>query len=166
MFVSLGSSGNSGLLPRVLRVLAGFPVRCIVATGAPINQVRLPANCIHAADFVPYAGACEASSLVICNGGAPATYAALASAKPVLALAGNVDQLANMRVVIRSGAGLAVDCRALERRGLPLGFQPGTASYDRLASRVAALAAQIVSSIRSAPGAVSDWLKRLDGSAR
>jgi hypothetical protein len=122
----------------------------------------LPVNCIHAADFVPYAAACAASSLVICNGGAPATYAALAAGKPVLALAGNVDQLANMQVVTRTGAGM--NWRAVERRGLPLGFQPGTPSYDRTASRARALAPQVTASIRS--GAVSDWLQRLNGSAR
>jgi UDP:flavonoid glycosyltransferase YjiC (YdhE family) len=164
VFVSLGSSGDPGLLPRVLHVLAGLPVRCIVATGVPVNQVRLPVNCIHAADFVPYAAACAASSLVICNGGAPATYAALAAGKPVLALAGNVDQLANMQVVTRTGAGMTVDWRAVERRGLPLGFQPGTPSYDRTASRARALAPQVTAAIRS--GAVSDWLQRLNGSAR
>ncbi|HSU43530.1 MAG TPA: glycosyl transferase family 1, partial [Casimicrobiaceae bacterium] len=105
VFVSLGSSGDSNLLPRVLHAVAGWPVRCIVATGVPVDQVRLPVNCIHAAEFVPYAAACAASSLVICNGGAPATYSALAAGKPVVALPGNVDQLANMQAVIRKGAG-------------------------------------------------------------
>jgi UDP:flavonoid glycosyltransferase YjiC (YdhE family) len=164
VFVSLGSSGDPGLLPRVLHVLAGLPVRCIVATGVPVDQVRLPVNCVHAGDFVPYAAACAVSSLVICNGGAPATYAALASGTPVLALAGNVDQLANMQVVARTGAGMTVDWRAVERRGLPVGFQPDTVPYDRTASGAGALAAQVVSSIRSEAQAVSDWLQRLSGS--
>jgi UDP:flavonoid glycosyltransferase YjiC (YdhE family) len=166
VFVSLGSSGDSRVCSRILHALAGFPVRCIVATGAPIDQGRLPVNCIHAADFVPYGAACAASALVICNGGAPATYAALSQGKPVLALAGNADQLANMQVLTRTGTGLAVDCRTLERHGLPIGFEPGTASYDRTASRAAALSAQVASSIRSAPGAVSGWLHRLDSSTR
>ncbi len=81
VFVSLGSSGPGELLPQVLEALAGLPVRCIVATGANAERLRLPANCIHSAEFVPYAAACAAASLVICNGGAPATYAALAEVR-------------------------------------------------------------------------------------
>jgi UDP:flavonoid glycosyltransferase YjiC (YdhE family) len=166
VFVSLGSSGDPGLLPRVLRVLAGWPVRCIVATGVPVDQVRMPVNCIHAAQFVPYAAACAASSLVVCNGGAPAGYSALAAGKPVLALPGNVDQLANMQAVSRTGAGLTLDRRALEGPTLPSGFQPGTACYVRAAARAGALAPHVNSSIRSAPARVSDWSRKLAGNAR
>ena len=166
VFVSLGSSGDSKLLPRVLHALAGWPVRCIVATGVPVDGVRLPVNCIHAAEFVPYAAACAASSLVVCNGGAPATYSALAAGKPVVALPANLDQLANMQAVIRTGAGLTLDRRALENPTFPSDFQPSTPAYVRSASRAGALAPHVNASILSARVPVSDWLRELAGNVR
>ena len=71
VFVALGSSGPALLLPRVLEALAALPVRIIAATGRDPRVAELPENCILAAEFIPYAEACAAASLVICNGGAP-----------------------------------------------------------------------------------------------
>jgi len=113
VFVSLGSSGANPLLTRALRALAEMPVRCVVATGArPKRDVVLPPNCIFSNDFVPYAAACAASAFVVCNGGAPATYAALSQGKPILAMTSNLDQILNMRTVQHHGGGRSVSARA------------------------------------------------------
>jgi UDP:flavonoid glycosyltransferase YjiC (YdhE family) len=113
VFVSVGSSGANPLLTRALRALAEMPVRCVVATGArPKRDAVLPPNCIFSNDFIPYAPACAASAFVVCNGGAPATYAALLQGKPILAMTSNLDQILNMRTVQHHGGGLSVSARA------------------------------------------------------
>jgi len=59
--------------------------------------MRLPSNCIFSADFIAYGPACAAAALVICNGGAPAVYSALAQGTPALAVPSNLDQIVNLR---------------------------------------------------------------------
>ena len=48
------------------------------------------------------------AQLVICNGGSPGVHQALQQGTPVLGIPANLDQLLNMRFVVRSGAGLAL----------------------------------------------------------
>jgi UDP:flavonoid glycosyltransferase YjiC (YdhE family) len=100
-FISLGSSGQPRVLAAVLRIVGRLPVRCIVATAG--STVALPSNCIHSSDWLPYSAACRAASVVVCNGGAPAVYAALAAACPVVGMPGNLDQLLNLRHLARHG---------------------------------------------------------------
>ena len=48
------------------------------------------------------------AKLVICNGGSPAIHQALLQGTPVIGIPANLDQLLNMRFVVRSGAGLSL----------------------------------------------------------
>src|SRR5262249_31438892 len=53
--------------------------------------------------------------LVICNGGSPTTYQALAAGAPVLALAStNMDQHLNMEAVRHAGAGHVLRAKGVE----------------------------------------------------
>jgi UDP:flavonoid glycosyltransferase YjiC (YdhE family) len=104
VFVALGSSGEPRVLSRVLDGIGRLPVRCIVATGASAGSAALPANCIHSAQFIPYAPGCSAATLLVCNGGAPAVYAGLGQGRPVLAIPSNLDQHLNCRALRRTGA--------------------------------------------------------------
>ncbi len=99
VFVSLGSSGPSSLLPRVVAALGAMPIRTIIATAGEVVGHTLPKNCIYASSYVPYADACAIASVVVCNGGSPATYQALARGTPLLGLPSNLDQFLNVRVV-------------------------------------------------------------------
>lgn len=107
IYVNLGSSGQSKLLPVLLAALSTMDVQVIAATaGAPIPK-SLPAN-IHIAPYLPGDVACELAALCINNGGSPATQQALAAGKPVIGLPSNLDQHLNMQAITRSGAGLSL----------------------------------------------------------
>ncbi|ANG62501.1 glycosyl transferase family 1 [Marinobacterium aestuarii] len=104
IYLTLGSSGQSELLPRVLQALAQLPVTVIVATAGLIQLERTPQNA-WVADFLPGEQAASRASLVICNGGSPTTLQALAVGVPVIGIASNLDQYLNMSYLEQAGVG-------------------------------------------------------------
>jgi UDP:flavonoid glycosyltransferase YjiC (YdhE family) len=104
VYVTLGSSGDAGLLPAVLAALGDLPLTVLANTAGRICVSNPPPNC-RLADFLPGAEASGRASLVICNGGSLATYQALATGVPVLGIATNMDQLMNMAYIEQAGAG-------------------------------------------------------------
>jgi UDP:flavonoid glycosyltransferase YjiC (YdhE family) len=104
VYVTLGSSGQGALLPKVLQALAPLPLTVIAATAGNIDPGLLPEN-VYVADYVPGEQAARRSRLVICNGGSPTSQQALAAGVPVLGIAGNLDQYLNMAGLVRAGAG-------------------------------------------------------------
>lgn len=112
VYVTLGSSGPAGVLQSVLDGLAGLPVDVIASTAGRAEALRVPANA-RVADLVPGDQACAAADLVICNGGSPGTYQALAHGKPVIGLATNMDQFLNMAAVEDAGCGRLVRSRSV-----------------------------------------------------
>lgn len=107
VYVTLGSSGRSDLLPVVLDALAELPVSVIAATAGRVQATSAPSNAF-IDEYVSGAEAAARSQLVICNGGSPTTYQAFAHGVPVLGIAGNLDQLLNMNGVSRAGAGITL----------------------------------------------------------
>jgi len=107
VFVSLGTSGQAGLLPMVLTALSQLPVTVIVATAGKIALADVPANA-YIADYLPMDIATKRSRMVISNGGSMAGYQALASERPIIGLCSNMDQLLNMGAIERLGAGFAL----------------------------------------------------------
>ncbi|MYN41969.1 glycosyl transferase family 1 [Duganella sp. FT109W] len=104
VYVTLGSSGQGALLPRVLQALAPLPVTVIAATAGNADVGVVPDNAL-VADYLPGELAAARARLVICNGGSPTSQQALAAGVPVLGIAGNLDQYLNMDGVLRAGAG-------------------------------------------------------------
>lgn len=108
VYVTLGSSGQGSLLPRVLQALADLPVTVIAATAGgaspPGGAASVPDNA-HVASYLPGAAAAQRAQLVICNGGSPTSQQALVAGVPVLGIAGNLDQYLNMNGVLECGAG-------------------------------------------------------------
>ena len=108
VYVTLGSSGQGSLLPRVLRALADLPVTVIAATAGGASSAgavaSMPANA-RVASYLPGAAAAQRAQLVICNGGSPTSQQALVAGVPVLGIAGNLDQYLNMNGVLECGAG-------------------------------------------------------------
>jgi UDP:flavonoid glycosyltransferase YjiC (YdhE family) len=104
VYVALGSSGREELLPVVLKALGGLIVSVIVATSGRPLPPDIPPNA-YTADYVPGKEATARASLVICNGGSPTSYQALAVGAAVLGLASNIDQYMNMDAICRTGAG-------------------------------------------------------------
>ncbi|MNM37646.1 biosynthesis glycosyltransferase [compost metagenome] len=104
IYVTLGSSGQGTLLPRVLRALAPLPVTVLAATAGTIRIDAVPPNAF-VAPFLPGDAAARRASLVICNGGSPTSQQALTAGVPVIGIAGNLDQFLNMHGIVAAGAG-------------------------------------------------------------
>ena len=117
VYVTLGSSGQGALLPRVLQALAPLPVSVIAATAGNVAMGSAPPNA-HVAAYLPGIEAARRSSLVICNGGSPTSQQALGACVPVLGIAGNLDQYLNMHGVVASGAGALLRSDRLSEDGL------------------------------------------------
>lgn len=104
VYVTMGSSGNTSLLPMILEALADLPVRVLASTaGAPMPR-HIPANA-RAATYLPGDAATQRSRLVISNGGSLSTQQALAAGIPTLGIASNMDQFLNMAPIETVGAG-------------------------------------------------------------
>jgi UDP:flavonoid glycosyltransferase YjiC (YdhE family) len=111
VYVSLGSSGPLGVLQNVLDGLAVLPVDVIASTTGRAEALRVPVNA-RVADLLPGDQACAMADLVVCNGGSPGTYQALALGKPVIGLATNMDQFLNMAAVEDAGCGRLLRSRS------------------------------------------------------
>jgi UDP:flavonoid glycosyltransferase YjiC (YdhE family) len=105
VYVNLGSSGVAGGLARVLDALRPLPVTVIAATAGRGESMPITPNS-RVADYLPGDACARVASVVICNGGSPATYQALAEGKPVIGLAANTDQFLNMAAVADAHYGI------------------------------------------------------------
>ncbi len=105
IYLTLGSSGQSLLLPKLFEALAELPVTVIAATtGACLKQTP-PLNA-YIADYLPGIEAAARSKLVICNGGSLTSQQAFTAGVPVLGIASNMDQFLNMIALVQAGAGM------------------------------------------------------------
>lgn len=100
-YVTLGSSGRAALLAPAVEALTSLGTTPVVADGG-----RAGHGAAFRADFLPGEAAAARAALVVCNGGSPTCYQALAHGVPVLGLPSNLDQYLNMSCVARAGAGL------------------------------------------------------------
>jgi UDP:flavonoid glycosyltransferase YjiC (YdhE family) len=105
IYATMGSSGNQNLLPGVIESLrkSGLP-SMVAGAGAALQEQRQ--DRMFFADYLPGAQAAERASVVICNGGSPTTYQALAAGVPVIGIARNLDQFLNMRLLEKAGVGI------------------------------------------------------------
>ena len=115
-YVCMGSSGNQNVLAKVVEALAGMGVRSMVA-GSPKALEHSPAKA-WVEPFIDGAEAAAICDIVVCNGGSPSTYQALAAGKPVVGICGNLDQYLNMHHIGRAGAGLTLRSDSLSRHRL------------------------------------------------
>jgi UDP:flavonoid glycosyltransferase YjiC (YdhE family) len=158
VFISVGSSGNTGLWERLLDAIERLPVQCVVATGSR-GTSRRPRNCFYQSAFVPYARASAIAALVVCNGGAPSTYAALKEGTPVVAIPANLDQMLNMRVVRRHAAGLNLVPGPVDAQSIVAVIE--SAMTDPALLDAARRAAQVIAKFDEGRRCVERWLDRL-----
>jgi UDP:flavonoid glycosyltransferase YjiC (YdhE family) len=144
IYVSLGSSGPSALLPMVVEALVGLGRPIVVATAG--SRVQLPSNPrLWVADFVSGETIAAKACLVVCNGGSPTVQQALVHGIPVVGLASNLDQYLNMEYVEQFGAGILLRADQPDPTKLREAIQRAIedASLRERAGSVAALAAAI-----------------------
>ena len=107
IYFTPGSSGLEAILPQVIEALARLPVTLVVASAGGKLPSSPPAN-LYAAPWLPGDQVARRAALVICNGGSPTTYQALAAGAPVLGIPANLDQYLNMKHLQAAGAGLTL----------------------------------------------------------
>ncbi len=106
IYITLGSSGDGKLLPRLVDRLRTTGMQLIVASaGAPGIETG---GQVFSADYIPGDAAAARARLVVCNGGSPTSMQAIASGVPVLGVPGNLDQFLNMHYLESWQAGLTL----------------------------------------------------------
>ncbi|MCK6398996.1 glycosyltransferase [Thauera aminoaromatica] len=108
VYVTMGSSGDVGVLGGVIEALGAFDCEIVVTTAGRKIPAELRSSSTRIFDYLPGDQVCRLASLVVCNGGSPTTNQALAHGVPVLGIASNMDQFLNMRAVEEFGAGILV----------------------------------------------------------
>ncbi len=104
VFVSLGSSGDQTLVPRIAKAFSDWPGTLIVTHAAPDTILKIRPRRTIVRKFIPVGSALRVTDLMIGNGGTATILAALTTGKPYLALYTNLDQALSVEEYARTGA--------------------------------------------------------------
>lgn len=137
VYVCMGSSGSVKRLDAIIAGAARTGMPVMVAT-AGRTQVAGRAG-VFAADWLPGDAAAARARVVVCNGGSPSAYQALAAGAPVLGLATNLDQHLAMGVVERAGLGRRIRSGSVSAAGIAAGIT-GLLADELVSRRVEAMA--------------------------
>jgi len=107
VYVTLGSSGDAALLPRIVETLGALRVSALVSTAARRDRLPVFPN-VHVADLLPGVAVSASASLVVCNGGTLSCYQALSAGVPVVAVASNLEQFLTSQAIERTGAAVCL----------------------------------------------------------
>lgn len=107
IFVTLGSSGDSRLLPMIISTLAKMPVTVICITAKRSVLIQTDQN-VFIAEFLPAEAAVMKADIVICNGGSPMVYQSLIENKVIIGIPNNLDQYLMMSALHKAGKGIMV----------------------------------------------------------
>jgi UDP:flavonoid glycosyltransferase YjiC (YdhE family) len=108
VYVTLGSSGSTRVLERVVAALTGGKCSLMVSSAGADTVAWTAAPNTFAAPYIDGSKASQRADLVVCNGGSMSCQQAFAFGKPVLGIASNMDQFLNMQGVVAAGAGLCL----------------------------------------------------------
>lgn len=108
IYVTMGSSGNVGVLATLIPLLERKGIPVVVATAGKPLPHGLASKSVKIFDYLPGDQVCKRARLVVCNGGSPTTNQALMNGVPVLGIPQNMDQFLNMSAIERFGSGLLV----------------------------------------------------------
>ena len=106
VFVALGSSGSSRVLPALFRALAKLPVSVVISTSG--RKTPGVTASMYSADLLPLIETARESRLVVSHGGSPGVNPAMSAGRPVLGIPSNADQHLSTAVLEENGAGLGV----------------------------------------------------------
>lgn len=118
VYVTMGSSGDPGVLKTLVPILERTGSRVVIATAGKPVPTELSMGTTRIFDYLPGDHVCRHAKLVICNGGSPTTNQALKCGVPVLGIPLNMDQFLNMRAIQQFGAGILVRADRADRTRL------------------------------------------------
>lgn len=163
VYVTMGSSGDIGVLGSVIEAVGSFDCDIVVSTAGRSVPGKVRASSTRLFDYLPGEQVCERASLVVCNGGSPTTNQALAQGVPVLGIASNMDQFLNMRAVEEFGAGILVRGDRARPERIRTAAQ-ALLTHPAFAARARALAASTAARQASRP--VTHSIERLQQRGR
>lgn len=108
IYVTMGSSGDPGVLATLIPILVRTGANILVASAGKSLPDGLNSASVKIFNYLPGDQVCRRARLVVCNGGSPTTNQALINGVPVLGIPQNMDQFLNMGAIERFGAGLHV----------------------------------------------------------
>ena len=119
IFVTLGSSGDSSLLPLLLETLSQMSVTVLCITAKKMILEKTYSN-VFISEFLPAEQAVKKADIVICNGGSPMVYQSITENKYIIGLPSNLDQYLMMTLAHTAGFGELiragkVDSHSIER---------------------------------------------------
>ncbi len=151
VFVSMGSSGNQTCLKTIIKSFKNQDVTLIVA-GAPTSLTLPKQDNVIVASYLPAREVIRECDLVICNGGSPMVYLALAEGVCVLGIPSNMDQHLTMQAFANSQATRSLRSDALSTK------QIRTLSQDLLTNPECKKNAQQLSANISAQNTARNFL--------
>lgn len=163
VYVTMGSSGDIGVLGSVIEAVGSFDCDIVVSTAGRSVPGKVRTSSTRLFDYLPGEQVCERASLVVCNGGSPTTNQALAQGVPVLGIASNMDQFLNMRAVEEFGAGILVRGDRARPERIRTAAQ-ALLTHPAFAARARALAASTAARQASRP--VTHSIERLQQRGR
>jgi len=104
IFVTLGSSGDSSLLPMLLETLSQMPVTVLCVTAKKTILEKVYSN-VFVSEFLPAERVVKKADIVICNGGSPMVYQSIVENKFIIGLPSNLDQYLMMTSSQTAGFG-------------------------------------------------------------
>ncbi len=118
VYVAMGSSGNTKVIKRIIQHVLSLSYVVIVGTS---NQSLgfekdFAGQEVYFEPLVDGNDIAKRASLVICNGGSPTAYQALAQGTPVIGIPSNMDQLLAMRFIEDAEAGKLVRFRDVNKQ--------------------------------------------------
>jgi len=117
IFITLGSSGDSSLLPMLLETLNTMAVTVLCVTAKKIKIEKSYSN-VFSAEFLPAELVVKKADIIICNGGSPMVYQSIAENKFVIGLPSNLDQYLMMNLTDKSGFGQMIRAGKANRHSI------------------------------------------------
>lgn len=115
--ISLGSSGNQQIVPRIVSSLRHLPVSIYVATMGATDPIA-PSENVFVADVLPLDRLLPLAELLIFNGGCATGYLGLKHGVPLLAIPSNLDQFNFSAAIVGKGAARRIRPERVSRRRL------------------------------------------------
>jgi UDP:flavonoid glycosyltransferase YjiC (YdhE family) len=160
IYVCFGSSGAVERLEAVVDGAARCGLPVVVATAG--RAALAPRPGVWVADWLPGDLVAGRARVVVCNGGSPSAYQALAAGAPVLGIPANLDQYLAMDAVAAAGLGRRLRAGQAGAEAVAAAVT-ALASDELMAGRVAAAAARMAAHDVHATAVAA--IERLHGSA-
>ena len=163
IYFAMGSSGKPEIVAKILESFDGTPYRVIAPVKfllAQVSGVRIPANVL-VTDWVPAVQVNKMADLAVIHGGVGTVMAAALAGKPVVGVAMQMEQVANLACLERLGFAIRVGKSRNPSRKVQAAIEK--LLYDDQAKAKAADFAKVIAKWNGPERAVDILLERFGG---